>query len=82
MDDSGDETPDPEAEAAATIRARSRHALSLCISHAFTPRSLQWIPEVAHLRVLWHLSMPYHSREACRASLACLLSPALSAPPR
>ena len=39
MDDSGGESPDPEAEAAAAIRARSRHALSPCISSTFTPRS-------------------------------------------
>ncbi len=29
MDDSGDESPDPEAEAAASLRAKSRHAADL-----------------------------------------------------
>ena len=61
MDDSGDESPDPEAEAAAAIRARSRHALSPCISHTYTPRS----PAVCSgsLRLPTYM---YYGASACR----------------
>lgn len=68
MDDSGDESPDPEAEAAAAIRARSRHALSPRISRTFTPRSPEKVGACSG-----SLRLPTHVYNG--ASLMCTMAP-------